>query len=59
MDAIELQSKTNVSSPREMDGKPSMGREERDRAQLLRLGKRPILKVAPISQPCHVYLLIQ
>lgn len=59
MDAIELQIKTEVSTAREMDGKSSLDREERDRAQLLRLGKRPVLKVAFIlHQPCHVYLLI-
>jgi hypothetical protein len=45
MDAIELQTKTNVSTAREMEGKSTMDREERDRAHLLRLGKRPLLKV--------------
>lgn len=45
MDAIELQTKTNVSTAREMEGKSTMDREERDRAHLLRLGKRPVLKV--------------
>ncbi|KUL81939.1 hypothetical protein ZTR_10359 [Talaromyces verruculosus] len=44
MDAIELQTKTNVSTTREMEGKSTMDREERDRAHLLRLGKRPVLK---------------
>ncbi|PCG88272.1 Amino acid/polyamine transporter I [Penicillium occitanis (nom. inval.)] len=44
MDAIELQTKTNVSAAREMEGKSTMDREERDRAHLLRLGKRPLLK---------------
>ncbi|PCG91332.1 Amino acid/polyamine transporter I [Penicillium occitanis (nom. inval.)] len=44
MDAIELRTKTDVSASREMDGKSSLDREERDRALLLRLGKRPVLK---------------
>ncbi|KAE8552117.1 hypothetical protein TMatcc_002128 [Talaromyces marneffei ATCC 18224] len=44
MEAIELQSKTTVSAAHETDGKSSMDREQRDRAQLLRLGKRPVLK---------------
>ncbi|OJJ45100.1 hypothetical protein ASPZODRAFT_27113 [Penicilliopsis zonata CBS 506.65] len=40
---IELQSKSHVSATREMDAK-SMDSDERDRAQLMRLGKRPVLK---------------
>ncbi|EED14428.1 amino acid transporter, putative [Talaromyces stipitatus ATCC 10500] len=44
MDAIGLQTKTKVSTAREMEGKSTMDREERDRAHLLRLGKRPVLK---------------
>lgn len=60
MDAIELRTKTDISASREMDGKWSLDREERDRALLLRLGKRPVLKVDVIVyHPCNVYLLIQ
>lgn len=60
MDAIELRTKTDVSAAQEMDGKSSMDREERDRVQLLRLGKRPVLKVdLVVHQPCHIYLLMQ
>lgn len=59
MDAVELQPKTDVSAACEMDGKSSLDREERDRAQLLRLGKRPVLKVYVIVYHlCNVYLLI-
>jgi hypothetical protein len=60
MDAIELRTKTDVSAAQEMDGKSSMDREERDRVQLLRLGKRPVLKVdLVVYQPCHIYLLMR
>lgn len=60
MDAIELQTKTDVSAAREMGGKSSLDSEERDRALLLRLGKRPVLKVDVIVyHPCHVFLLIR
>lgn len=60
MDAIEPQSKANVSTALEMDDKSTMGREERDRARLLRLGKRPVLKVPlTIYKMYPVYLLMQ
>lgn len=55
MEAIELQSKTTVSAAHETDGKSSMDREQRDRAQLLRLGKRPVLKV-PLIIPVVICL---